>query len=202
MSSISIAPTYSGVNLAERPSRRRRAGALLIDACIHNAAFLVSFVVVYLPLAIVYYLITGRDPEFNRFSESVAGNLLAYAVSLFLAFTYLIAFETIYGATPGKWLLGMHVFKSDGRRCDARAAAIRALCLFFIDGLLYGLVAYLSMQPPLYQRVGDRIAKTVVVKRRESPSPPPPFWRFLVAAVIYLIITKVAVFIVVLAWTI
>jgi len=37
---------------------------------------------------------------------------------------------------------------------------------------------------------------------REPPSPPPPFWRFLVAAVIYLIITKVAVFIVVLAWTI
>jgi hypothetical protein len=37
---------------------------------------------------------------------------------------------------------------------------------------------------------------------REHPSPPPPFWRFLVAAVIYLIITNVAVFIVVLAWTI
>jgi uncharacterized RDD family membrane protein YckC len=194
MSSISIAPTYSGVNLAERPSRRRRAGALLIDACIHNAAFLVSFVVVYLPLAIVYYLITGRDPEFNRFSESVAGNLLAYAVSLFLAFTYLIAFETIYGATPGKWLLGMHVVKSDGRRCDTQAAAVRALCLFFIDGLLLGMVAYLSMQPPLYQRIGDRIAKTVVVNRCASPTAS-PFWRFLLATAIYMTIANLAILI-------
>jgi len=36
---------------------------------------------------------------------------------------------------------------------------------------------------------------------REHPSPPPPFWRFLVAAVIYLIITNVAVFIVAVSYT-
>jgi uncharacterized RDD family membrane protein YckC len=189
MSSISIAPTYSGVNLAERPSRRRRAGALLIDGFIYQVTSTISLIVVGLHL-----LLIGRDLELNRFGESAAGSIFDLAVSLFLALTYFVVFEAIYGATPGKWLLGMHVVKSDGRRCDTQAAAVRALCLFFIDGLLLGMVAYLSMQPPLYQRIGDRIAKTVVVNRCASPTAS-PFWRFLLATAIYMTIANLAILI-------
>ncbi len=189
MSSISIAPTCSGINLAERPSRRRRAGALLIDVCIYQVTSTISLIVVGLHL-----LLIGRDLELNRFGESAAGSIFDWAVSLFLAFTYFVVFEAIYGATPGKWLLGMHVVKSDGCRCDTQAAAVRALCLLFIDGLLLGMVAYLSMQPPLYQRIGDRIAKTVVVNRCASPTAS-PFWRFLLATAIYMTIANLAILI-------
>lgn len=196
MSSISTASTYQGIDLAGHPSRRRRAGALLIDVFINFTVFSTSFILIGVHLYAAHYLITGRDLDFNSFSESVVAELFFRFVLLFVAFIYFVAFEAIYGATPGKHLLGMHVFKSDGRRCDTGSAVIRAICLFMIDSLIWGLPAFASMQPPLYQRIGDRAAKTVVVNRHESPVPLPPFWRFLVAMVIYLMITNLAALIV------
>lgn len=199
MSSISTASTYQGIDLAGHPSRRRRAGALLIDVFINFTVFIMSIILIGVHLYAAHYLITGRDPDFN---ESVVGELFFRFVLLFVAFIYFVVFEAIYGATPGKHLLGMHVFKSDGRRCDTGSAVIRAICLFMIDSLIWGLPAFASMQPPLYQRIGDRAAKTVVVNRHESPVPLPPFWRFLVAMVIYLMITNLAALIVLFTWII
>lgn len=202
MSSISMASTYPSIDLAGHPSRRRRAGALLIDVFVHFTVFIMSIILMGFHLYVAHYLITGRDLEFNNFSESVIGELFFRFVLLFVAFIYFVAFEAIYGATPGKCLLGMHVFKSDGRRCDAGTAVIRAICLFMIDSLIWGLPAFVSMQPPLYQRIGDRVAKTVVVSRHESPVPLPSFWRFFVAMVIYLMITNLAALIVLCTWII
>jgi hypothetical protein len=58
----------------------------------------------------------------------------------------------------------------------------------FIDGALFGLPAYLSMRPLRYQRIGDRVAGTIVVRRDEAQASLSSTWKFLVAAAMYLMI--------------
>lgn len=182
MSSISISQSRQATNLAGQPVRLR-AGAFLIDTAIIIITAVAVMMFVFFHLAIVIILM-GRDLEFNESADPVF-NIAA----MILLFGYFILFEGLYGATPGKLLFRMHVMKANGDRCDLRAAVVRALCLF-VDTMLFGLPAFLSMQPPLYQRIGDRVAKTVVVSRNEGLAALPPFWRFLVAAVIYLMMTS------------
>lgn len=80
---------------------------------------------------------------------------------------YFVLLEWLYGATPGKRQLKLCVVRVDGEPCGLGAALIRAL-LRIVDAQLFGLVAYWAMRPPLYQRVGDWAAHTVVV-RVQSP---------------------------------
>jgi uncharacterized RDD family membrane protein YckC len=78
---------------------------------------------------------------------------------------YYIFFEGKFGATPGKMLIGLKVVYSDGSPCDYKAATIRTL-LRVVDALpilyLLGLISILVS--PRKQRLGDRLADTLVVK--------------------------------------
>ena len=98
---------------------------------------------------------------------------------------YWTLFEWFFGATPGKAILGMRVVKESGEPCDLKAALIRALYRY-IDGIVFGAVAYSTMKAPFYQRYGDRSAKTIVVAAddpmiRERRS----WWGFVAAAALY-----------------
>jgi uncharacterized RDD family membrane protein YckC len=69
------------------------------------------------------------------------------------------------GATIGKMVLGLRVVKLDGSRISWKESIIRTL-LRIIDGLFgYLLGAILVWKSPTKQRLGDRVAKTVVVRR-------------------------------------
>lgn len=188
MSSISISQPRQATTLAGQPVRLR-ADAFLFDfaICLFTSITLTIFIFFHLAIAIV---IAGRDIALNEGVDPVL-----HVVSIMLALSYFIAFEALYGATPGKLALGMHVVKANGERCDLRAAVVRALRLL-VDTSLFGIPAFLSMRPPLYQRIGDRAAKTVVVSRNESPASSPSFWRVLIAAVIYLAIATLLMVIV------
>ena len=119
-----------------------RAGAIIIDSII---------------LGVVYYilfLIFQNTP-------SVAGILAGI-----LALAYFIVMEAMWGATLGKMLLRLRVVKTDGTPISWSESVIRNL-LRIIDGLFYYLVgAILIWTSPLRQRLGDRAAKTVVVRRQ------------------------------------
>jgi uncharacterized RDD family membrane protein YckC len=83
-----------------------------------------------------------------------------------LAILYFIVMEATQGATLGKMALGLRVVKTDGSPISWREAIIRNL-LRIIDGLfLYLVGAILIWNSPLRQRLGDRAAGTVVVRRR------------------------------------
>jgi uncharacterized RDD family membrane protein YckC len=72
----------------------------------------------------------------------------------------------MWGATLGKMLLRLRVVKTDGTPISRSESIIRNL-LRIIDGLFYYLVgAILIWNSPLRQRLGDRAAKTVVVRRQ------------------------------------
>lgn len=96
---------------------------------------------------------------------------LAQAVALLLGFLavfgYPAACESWWGATPGKMLLGLKVITTDGGPIAFRAAAIRS-ALQVVDLFLIplGTVAVVSvLAGRLDQRVGDRLAGTLVVRR-------------------------------------
>ena len=83
-----------------------------------------------------------------------------------LGFLYYVLLETYLGGTLGKLALGMRVIIEDGSPCTISASLIRNL-LRIVDFLpfAYLLGAILIWNSPTKQRLGDRLAKTVVVKK-------------------------------------
>lgn len=82
-----------------------------------------------------------------------------------LSFVYYWLLETYLGGTPGKLVLGMRVVMEDGSPITLAASLIRNL-LRIIDGLFAYLVgAIFIWTSPQKQRLGDRLAKTFVVKK-------------------------------------
>jgi uncharacterized RDD family membrane protein YckC len=80
---------------------------------------------------------------------------------------YMFLLEGIYGYTPGKYLLGLVVVKSDGSDCTIGSSVLRNL-LLIVDQLpfAYLLGVGLILFTDENQRVGDFVADTVVVKQR------------------------------------
>mgnify|MGYP002780753981 FL=1 len=77
--------------------------------------------------------------------------------------------EAIAGITPGKEVLGLRVIRNDFDPPRFTQAFQRQLALF-VDTMLFGLVAYLTMRGnPYEQRLGDRWARTYVVRKAALP---------------------------------
>jgi uncharacterized RDD family membrane protein YckC len=94
-------------------------------------------------------------------APAVAGTLEAV-----IAFAYLIIMEATQGATIGKKLVGLRVVKEDGSPISWNESIIRNL-LRIVDSLFVYLVgAILVWNSPTRQRLGDRVAKTVVIRSR------------------------------------
>jgi len=135
----------------------------------------------------IVFILTGREFYFSE--ESV--QCLDFVSGLVLSVLYFTIFEWLYGATLGKLILGLRVVKESGKPCDLRAAFIRALYRF-IDGFFFALPAYRSMKSPLYQRIGDKKAQTIVVGSKEPViQQPRAWWWFLVAVVLYLALATI-----------
>jgi len=91
-------------------------------------------------------------------------------VWLFLAgvLVYSIVMEAWFRATLGKLVLGLRVAMADGSPLTLKPVLIRNI-LRLVDGFLFYLVgAVLAWTSPLRQRLGDRVAGTVVVHRGDS----------------------------------
>ena len=88
-----------------------------------------------------------------------------WIISAVIPFAYYFAMETSSGQTLGKRIVGIRVLKTNGERCDLATAAIRNT-LRFIDNLFFGLIGVLLIATSAKkQRLGDVLARTVVVKR-------------------------------------
>ena len=85
---------------------------------------------------------------------------------------YLIGFEAVFGATPGKLLARLRVVRVDGRPLSLRSIWIRNL-LRLVDWLplLYLLGALSVLLTANSQRVGDKWAGTTVVYRHHALHP-------------------------------
>lgn len=90
-------------------------------------------------------------------------------LSFVIAMGYLIIMEGQRGTTLGKMALGLRVVNLDGTPITMNQSVIRNLLLlvdevpFFIPCLLGAILIWNS---PLKQRLGDRVAKTMVIRTR------------------------------------
>lgn len=100
----------------------------------------------------------------SGFSVEGKPALVTFAAIGVIGFLYFWFLEGLCGATLGKLLVGIKVQDTSGSACTMGASLIRNL-LRLIDGLVVYLVGFLfAIFSKLRQRLGDRLANTVVVQ--------------------------------------
>jgi uncharacterized RDD family membrane protein YckC len=147
----------------ERKSSMEHAGLPL-----RFVAVLLDAVIVFFPAGIVVGLLSGGGHTETGNGYANAGiDLGGKAAWLLLALGlgYYVLCEAATGATLGKHMVGIHVIGEDGEHLTFGASLVRNLlrlvdCLFFY--LVGGIFALTS---PRGQRLGDRAAHTLVVRR-------------------------------------
>ncbi|SRR5258708_31402526 len=97
-------------------------------------------------------------------------NLTGWPFLIFIIcnLSYFVLLEELYGATLGKMLFGIKVVSENGSKITIKQSLYRNL-LRIVDGFPYiipnlvGLVVLSTNDKK--QRIGDRVAKTLVVKK-------------------------------------
>ncbi|MFI5450327.1 MAG: RDD family protein [Candidatus Bathyarchaeia archaeon] len=116
-------------------------------------------------LGIVYFLLRfGMTGSFS-FDLFGAGALTLLAAWWLISLLYFAILEGTKGATIGKMLLKIKVVQEDGKPCGIVPAFVRNI-LRIVDALpiLYIIGILLISRSDKKQRLGDRVAKTVVIK--------------------------------------
>ncbi|GAA0455409.1 RDD family protein [Halococcus dombrowskii] len=148
------------------PTRPTRDDTSVIGARI--GAQIVDSIAVGLIVAVISGVIGGVGGAIGGDAGSAIGGigLLLGAVA---GFVYFFLLEGLWdGYTVGKKLFGIKVVEEDGAQCSLSSAFVRNL-LEIIDGLFYYLIGFIAMAASdKRQRLGDRLAGTVVV--RETPN--------------------------------
>jgi uncharacterized RDD family membrane protein YckC len=135
----------------------RRLLAVIIDAII--------FIVVNAIVGMIFHANVTNVNGTMSYSLSGPGAVIADLFPI----VYYIVLEATMGATLGKLALGLRVVKLDGTPISWGESVVRNL-LRIVDVIPvfipYLLGAILIWTSPTKQRLGDRVAKTVVVRRR------------------------------------
>jgi uncharacterized RDD family membrane protein YckC len=142
---------------------------LLARVIDHVTHFIVSFVAILfveIIAGIVAIIMLGMssDAISQKMSEPT---FLDFVLALLGFIMYHTLCEGIHGSTLGKLICGLVVVKENGQTCGLLAAFGRSLA-FLIDSLFFCIPALISMnESTKQQRLGDRWAKTMVVKRHD-----------------------------------
>jgi uncharacterized RDD family membrane protein YckC len=138
--------TPEGIDLALRP-----AGLLS-----RSLAFGIDLMIRGVLLVALFFLLDALG-EFG-------GGLFVLALFL-INWWYMVLFEVLHqGRTPGKQLMGLRVVHDDGTPVGWSASLLRNL-LRLIDMLPFGysVGAFSCLQHPLFKRLGDLAAGTLVI---------------------------------------
>ncbi len=115
--------------------------------------------IVFFAIGYVVAFMTGNITETGYHIEGGPAFML-----FALGFLYFWLLEAFLGGTLGKLILGMRVQMYDGSAIGLVPSLIRNI-LRIVDGLfIYLVAAILVWSSPTRQRLGDRVAQTVVVK--------------------------------------
>lgn len=146
----------------------KRAAARIIDIVIHLGVSLITGLFLGI-LVVVIASVAGSPVE--PWLERMTADTTASKILGFFGFVlYSTLCEGLFGATAGKYLLGMVVLNDDDHRPASYTQAVGRSFAFAIDSLFFGLVGYLSMKDsPTDQRFGDKWAGTVVATRASAP---------------------------------
>ena len=135
-----------------------RLAALLLDS------LLTTVVAGALSLG-TYVLVFGGEVSREFLVDILVLAIPSMALAMLVYYVFLEGFWD--GQTLGKRAFGIKVVKSTGEPCDVTSSMVRNV-LRIVDGFLLYLVGFIAMTTnDTRQRVGDRLADTVVV---ESPA--------------------------------
>jgi uncharacterized RDD family membrane protein YckC len=151
-------------------SKRERGWASLENAGIplRFVAVLLDAVIVFAPLFILVGLMSGGGYRSSlngetNFGVDVSGRALLLLIALGIG--YYVVCESAAGATLGKHMVGIRVVSEDGQALTFGAAVVRNL-LRLVDALFFYLVGFVfAILSTSGQRLGDRAAHTIVVRR-------------------------------------
>jgi uncharacterized RDD family membrane protein YckC len=136
------------------------AASALVGVWPRCLAQVFDIVLISVVAAAIQVLLSPREFAFG------AGTILIW---LLVALVYFVAAEGIWSTSAGKWLMGLVVVRMDGSDPGLRAAGIRTVARL-VDGLcFYAVGALLIWSSGRHQRLGDRLAGTLVV--RVDPGP-------------------------------
>ena len=131
-------------------------------------AVLLDGIIVFFPASLVIGLLSGGGYAESGSGYANAGiNVEGKAILLLLIFSlcYYIFFESLSGATLGKRMVGIRVIAEEGTELGVGAALVRNL-LRPVDALFFYLVgAIFALASARGQRLGDRAAHSMVIRR-------------------------------------
>lgn len=131
-------------------------------------AWVIDFLIISISATATFYYIFKQgfflENPFHYFA------LFFYSLSvMFLGgFLYHSLLEGLWGKTIGKKICGIIVLKEDFSKCTVGRGFLRNL-MWIIDGFFYYLVAAVAMAGTMkWQRLGDLVAGTVVVRDKRQ----------------------------------
>lgn len=147
----------------------KRYLAFLIDTVIFGVLFWIFMMVFAHPCIDDYSSDFSIGATFTVNQREVFYGLCGIAAQFYFLtiLAYYIVLEWKCGGTIGKLAMGIRVVKLTGEQIDLKASIMRNV-LRIIDFLpfLYHVGAISIWSSKIKQRVGDRLAKTVVVSRK------------------------------------
>lgn len=137
------------------------------------AAFLADILIIVLLTLGITVIFALYGLTFRQIDGIGAGEL-SFIVALYITaitilhWGYYFFFEWMnWGQTPGKQLLGIRVSMADGAPADIVACSTRNVVRIVDLALaMVGITFFIMIFTPKYQRLGDLVSGTVVVKRR------------------------------------
>jgi len=141
-----------------------RAGQYFVDGLLAAVPLIV--------LLIVLIGLIGAASNNSSDNGATAGSLLTGALWLMLVLTFAVHWlvfawwpSTHGGQTPAMRWLKLRIITEDGGQPTLGALTLRFLMLLIVDGFFGGLVGLIIMlNNPRHQRLGDSVAKTLVVR--------------------------------------
>src|SRR5262245_43443437 len=151
-------------------------GNRFLACAIDHAIQVTALVILYFTTRLLSASVRTAESQIFNDAKEISLWIVAFMiiVGFLIFFGYFIFFETIWsGQTPGKRWLKLRVIQEDGRPINFFAALTRNLIRFadmFVQPF-YSVGIFSVFASERAKRLGDYVAKTVVVKERVSEAP-------------------------------
>ena len=146
------------------PPPVERAGAVT-----RFAAFFVDAIIVTVTLRTATWLLRATARVLGHFAPPVNLNAVLVALVPVLVAAYNVAFWTMLGRTPGKWLMGIKIVPVEGGRMTFRRSLARLIGYLLSALPIY--LGYLWILGPERRGWHDILARTEVTYVRRRPAP-------------------------------
>ncbi|MEY7848805.1 RDD family protein [Natrarchaeobius sp. A-rgal3] len=134
-------------------------------------AYVVDSIVVFGGVVFLFATTAVASTALQAVSELLSMAIVFVGITAMFVFFiyYVFMMEGHFGRTPGKALFGLVVVKEDGSKCTMGASVVRNF-LWLIDSFGFWplVVAVICFFTDRNQRVGDMVAKTVVLRAKRK----------------------------------